>query len=132
MSAATRSARRACAALTATHVIPRRRVGRARRVAQTVAAAGALLLVAAIVLAQPEVGLMLAPALALALLLIGGRFPGERVVRRLQARFAPKPRERSRQAAPPQRYGFRPRVGRLLIAFALANRPPPASLVTTT
>lgn len=90
------------------------------------------MLAAAGVLAQPAVALTLAPALALALLLIGGRFPGERVVRRLQARFAPKPRERSRQAAPPRRYGFRPRVGRLLISFALANRPPPAALVAHT
>lgn len=130
MSAATRATRRAYSALTRTLANPRRRVGAEHRVAPTVAAAGALLLAAAVVLAQPEVALTLAPAIALALLLIGGLFPGERVVRRLQARFAARPRRRSRTAAPPRRYGFRPRVGRLLIAFALANRPPPPALVT--
>lgn len=132
MSAATRATRRAYTALAPTPANPQRRVGAEHRVAPTVAAAGALLLAAAVVLAQPAVVLTLAPALALALLLIGGRFPGERVVRRLQTRFAAKPRGRSRTAAPPRRYGFRPRVGRLLIAFALANRPPPGSLVTNT
>jgi hypothetical protein len=73
------------------------------------------------------------PVLLLILPLLFGRFPGESVIERLAARPTRRPRHERRGLAP------RPRPiavatllrTRLLIAASLAERPPPALLVTS-
>ncbi len=78
-----------------------------------------------------EVLLFLAPALLIAIPLLGGRYLGEELIAKLAERgrkparataFSPRPRP----AAPPT---WRARGARL-IAFSLAKRPPPARLLT--
>ncbi len=74
--------------------------------------------------------LCVAPALLLALALLGRRYPGERL---LLAALAGRSRHRRRRAQPSARRPSRGRGdgrvprGGLLIAFALAVRPPPAA-----
>jgi len=68
--------------------------------------------------------LYLAPALLLAALLLGGRYPGERVLARpLRRRFTPR-RRPLRRALPRPPRRTTPRGG-LLIAAGLAGRGPP-------
>ncbi|HEX2129035.1 MAG TPA: hypothetical protein VHF58_07440 [Solirubrobacterales bacterium] len=68
----------------------------------------------------------LLPALLLLLALVGGRYPGERVLERLRAR---RPAPSRGRAAPAPRWTRRARrrSGELL-ARALAGRGPPGSL----
>jgi hypothetical protein len=73
------------------------------------------------------------PLLALVVLLLLGRFPGEQTIERLARRIAGARRREIRRdprtrlvARPPS---WAPRGG-LLIAFGLARRPPPASALT--
>jgi hypothetical protein len=84
-----------------------------------------LVMACALVLARPEFALALSPALALALLIVNGLFPAEEAIERLRSRLAARPVvETSR--APSRSRPVRPaRCRRQLIAFALANRPPP-------
>jgi hypothetical protein len=73
--------------------------------------------------------LFLAPALLIAIPLLGGRYLGEEMIARFVARRA-RPRRRSatpRRTAPPVPATWLPR-GTRLIAFGLAKRPPPALL----
>jgi hypothetical protein len=73
--------------------------------------------------------LFLAPALLIAIPLLGGRYLGEEMIARFVARRG-RPRRRSmapRRAAPPVPATWLPR-GTRLIAFGLAKRPPPALL----
>jgi hypothetical protein len=71
--------------------------------------------------------LLLSPALLLLLPLLLGRYPGAKRLERLAARARPARRRRPLPLAPPRR---RPRAavhtGRVL-AFALAERGPPAT-----
>jgi hypothetical protein len=69
--------------------------------------------------------LYLAPALALAALLLGGKYPGERLIERLGRSRQPRPA--NCHGSPRPRRPREPRVpsGGLLIAFALAGRAPP-------
>jgi hypothetical protein len=73
--------------------------------------------------------LFLAPALLIAIPLLGGRYVGEELIAKFVARRA---RRRKRAAAPvrqapPAPSTWLPR-GTRLIAFGLAKRPPPARL----
>jgi hypothetical protein len=72
--------------------------------------------------------LLLSPALLLLLPLVLGRYPGAERLERLTARARPARRRRPLSLAPPRR---RPRVaiahGGRLLAFALAERGPPAT-----
>jgi len=89
-------------------------------------ALGAVLL-AALASVDPAV-LCVLPALALALLLTLRRYPGERILAR-RAPVALRRRSAASAGAPPTRFVIcRPR-GRLLLAFSLAVRPPPAALL---
>ncbi len=75
--------------------------------------------------------LCLAPALALASLLFVRRYPGERVLMLLTARSGPRrPRAAVSLPSPPRPAMGVPRGG-LLMAFALAVRPPPRVLLTS-
>jgi hypothetical protein len=68
----------------------------------------------------------LAPALVLVLALVCRRYPGERVLRRLAAaRHARGHRSPARTGGAPASHARLPRGGRL-IAYSLADRPPPA------
>ncbi|HEX5712474.1 MAG TPA: hypothetical protein VFX85_04085 [Solirubrobacterales bacterium] len=74
--------------------------------------------------------LFMAPALLIAIPLLGGRFFGEELIVRLAARRA-RPRRCSEVAAPlspPTSSVWLPRGARL-IATSLAKRPPPALLL---
>lgn len=76
-----------------------------------------------------EIILALVPLLLLVSSLLLGHYPGCDTIVRLAERFAPRPRSlaarhQPRPAAPP----FRTASGGLLIAFALAQRPPPLTL----
>jgi hypothetical protein len=74
--------------------------------------------------------LYLAPALALAAMLLLRRYPGERLLVALRRRSAmPRTRTRARLRSPSHPVLRVPRGG-LLMAFALAVRPPPAPLVS--
>jgi len=73
---------------------------------------------------------MLAPALALALPLLAGRYLGEEAIERVLVALAARTASRGRpcQIAPRHpRVPLLPRGGRL-IAASLATRPPPAAL----
>jgi hypothetical protein len=80
------------------------------------------------VTAAVVIGLLyLAPALLLGALLLGGRYPGERVLSRpLRRRFAVRRRPLPRVLPRPPRR-TRPRGG-LLIAAGLAGRGPPSTV----
>lgn len=74
--------------------------------------------------------LFLAPALLIAIPLLGGRFIGEELIARLAARRArPRPRSASAPLAPPPAPATWLPRGARLIASALAKRPPPAALL---
>jgi hypothetical protein len=89
-------------------------------------ALGAVLLVA-LASVDPAV-LCVLPALALPLLLTLRRYPGERILAR-RAPAVPRRRRAASADAPSTRFVIcRPR-GRLLLAFSLAVRPPPAALL---
>jgi hypothetical protein len=89
-------------------------------------ALGAVLLVA-LASVDPAV-LCVLPALALPLLLTLRRYPGERILAR-RAPAVPRRRSTASADAPSTRFVIcRPR-GRLLLAFSLAVRPPPAALL---
>jgi len=75
--------------------------------------------------------LCVAPALALAVILLARRYPGERLL--LAARAGETPRRlRASSVSRPRRPALArlPRGG-LLIASRLAERPPPLALVTS-
>ena len=75
--------------------------------------------------------LCLAPALALSSMLLVRRYPGERVLVRLAVRRARRrPRARIPLPSAPRRAACVPRGG-LLMAFALAVRPPPRAPLTS-
>jgi hypothetical protein len=82
-------------------------------------------LAAALAVLAPEALLSGAPVFALTLALAVGWFPGEEAIARRRDHRAPRRVHRG-----PARRVLRPRplapAGRLLICFALANRPPPA------
>lgn len=75
-----------------------------------------------------DVLLFVAPALLIAIPLFGGRYIGEELIVRLAGRVA-RPRRRTafsrNRRLPSAPEGWRPRGARL-IAFSLAERPPPA------
>jgi len=74
--------------------------------------------------------LFMAPALLIAIPLLGGRFIGEELIVRLASRRA-RPRRRvtvTAPALPPVPSAWLPRGARL-IAASLAKRPPPAALL---
>ncbi len=75
---------------------------------------------------RPAMSLMyLLPALVLAVVLLGRRYPGERVIERLREARATRPRACAASAPrPPQRLRGHQRGG-LLIAVSLAGRAPP-------
>lgn len=76
--------------------------------------------------------LFLAPALLIAIPLLGGRYVGEELIARLAARRARAPRQTANApASPPAPAHWFPR-GNDLIAFALAKRPPPPLLLPQT
>ncbi len=78
-----------------------------------------------------DVLLFLAPALLIAVPLIAGRYVGEKLIARLvEARVEKRRRPaRTPDSTPPPPAVWLPR-GTRLIAFSLAERPPPARLLT--
>lgn len=79
-----------------------------------------------------EVLLFLAPALLIAIPLVGGRYVGEQLVEKLAERHrhrAPRSTAPSSRPLPAGPSLWRIR-GTRLIAFSLAERPPPARLLT--
>jgi hypothetical protein len=77
-----------------------------------------------------DVLLFMAPALLIAIPLLGGHYVGEELIVKLAARRVGRPPRRLRfiPQAPPNRLAWLPR-GTRLIAFSLAKRPPPAALL---
>jgi hypothetical protein len=75
--------------------------------------------------------LCLAPALALASMLFVRRYPGERALMRLAARSGPRRPPTTVSLPPAPRPAVRVPRGGLLMAFALAVRPPPRALLTS-
>lgn len=74
-----------------------------------------------------ETLLFLAPALLIAIPLLGGRYVGEELVAKLAApRQKRRPRPAAGRSLPLPPSTWRPR-GTRLVAFALAKRPPPAA-----
>lgn len=76
--------------------------------------------------------LFLAPALLIAIPLLGGHYLGEELIVKLASRRSPRPRHAkpvSVRQLPSTLAVWRPR-GATLIAFSLAERPPPARLLT--
>jgi hypothetical protein len=71
-------------------------------------------------------GLMyLLPALALAVFLLGDRYPGERAIERLRAARAARPRRRPAGGPRPRQCPREHQRGGRLIAVSLAGRAPP-------
>ncbi len=71
-------------------------------------------------------GLMyLLPALVLAVVMLGRRYPGERVIERLREARATRPRARAVSAPRPRQSPRTHRRGGRLIAVSLAGRAPP-------
>ncbi len=71
-------------------------------------------------------GLMyLAPALVLAVVMLGRRYPGERIIERLREARATRPRARAVSAPRPRQSPRAHRRGGRLIAVSLAGRAPP-------
>jgi hypothetical protein len=79
-----------------------------------------------------EVLLFLAPALLIAIPLIGGRYVGEELIVKLATRRGRKPGRAAAFARPlsPAAPPCRQVRGTRLVAFSLAKRPPPARLLT--
>ena len=78
-----------------------------------------------------DVLLFLAPALLIAIPLLGGHYIGEELIVKLAARRARPPRRSATPSAwplPPAPVDWRPR-GAGLIAFSMAKRPPPLRLL---
>jgi hypothetical protein len=78
-----------------------------------------------------EALLFMAPALLIAIPVLGGHYIGEELIVKLAARRARPPRRATTSPAwplPSTPESWRPR-GTGLIAFSLAKRPPPASLL---
>jgi hypothetical protein len=69
--------------------------------------------------------LYLAPALVLAVVLLGCRYPGERVIERLREVRAVRPRARAAGAPRPRQRPREHQRGGRLIAVSLAGRAPP-------
>jgi hypothetical protein len=93
------------------------------------AVAAAIVLVALGWLAAPAALLMAAPALALVLTLVAGWMPGEATIARWRSlRARPRPRRASARTRAPRTSPVRS-CSRIVICFALANRPPPARRV---
>lgn len=84
--------------------------------------------VALAVTGSTEALLFLAPALLIAIPLLGGHYLGEELIVTLAARRAHPPRRTAATALPlpAAPFDWRPR-GTSLIAFSLAKRPPPLS-----
>ena len=79
-----------------------------------------------------EALLFMAPALLIAIPLLGGHYAGEELIVKLAERRARPPRRTASAPAwplPSTPESWRPR-GTGLIAFSLAKRPPPAPLLT--
>jgi hypothetical protein len=96
----------------------------ARRSTQGTLLLGALALAA--VLDSPGAALGLVPLLAVALSLILGRYPGEDRIVRLRERCPQAPARAPHVLAPRPPDTYRA-CARQAIAYALANRPPPAT-----
>jgi hypothetical protein len=80
-----------------------------------------------------EALLFLAPALLIAIPLIGGRYIGEELIVKLAAPRRSRPARPAAHRARPIRPAAAPTWsarGTSLIAFSLAKRPPPARLLT--
>ena len=76
-----------------------------------------------------DVLLFLAPALLIAIPLLGGRYVGEELIAKLSAKRARPRRAASPPSAAPSAPGnWHPR-GASLLAFSLAKRPPPLRLL---
>jgi hypothetical protein len=102
-------------------------IGIPRRSSMVVPLLAAAALLCCLALGGGAEGLLcLAPALALACLLLARRYPGERLLRRLATRTHRTRRARAGLAARLRAGGARhmPRGG-LLMGFSLAVRPPP-------
>jgi len=79
-----------------------------------------------------EALLFLAPALLIAIPLLGGHYIGEELIVKLATRRARPPRRAASPSAwplPPIPESWRPR-GTDVIAFSLAKRPPPVPLLS--
>ena len=108
--------------------MPRRVRANARRL-RRIAVAAAIVLVALGWLVAPAAVLMAAPTLALALALLAGWMPGEATIARWRSlRARPRPRRACARAGAPYTSLARA-CSRIVICFALANRPPPARRV---
>jgi hypothetical protein len=80
-----------------------------------------------------DVLLFLAPALLIAMPLFAGRYLGEELIDKLIARRGDRRRSAPSSSVPipPQPIAWHPR-GTRLIAFSLAERPPPAAALSLT
>jgi hypothetical protein len=108
--------------------VPRRALAGQRVLLLTVLAA--LLLLTAVLLGNyagaSANGLMfMLPALVLAVVLFGGRYPGERVIERLRKALATRRRVRATSTTLPRQRPTETRRGGRLIAVSLAGRAPP-------
>ena len=74
----------------------------------------------------------IAPLLALLLVLLAGRYPGERAIERLRLALRPRPRRRSLARRLGPLAEPMPWRGGRLIAVSLAGRAPPAARHRTT
>jgi len=76
-----------------------------------------------------EIALALVPLLLLLGSLLLGRYPGVDAIVRLSERIAPRPRSRgAKRQLRPRAPRSHAASGGLLIAFGLAQRPPPLAL----
>jgi hypothetical protein len=97
----------------------------ARRL-RRIAVAAAIVLVALAWVAVPAAVLTAAPALALALALVAGWMPGEAAIARWRSLHTrTRPRRAGARTGAPHTSPARA-CSRIVICFALANRPPPA------
>jgi hypothetical protein len=77
--------------------------------------------------------LFLAPALLIVAPLVAGRYMGEELIARFAAKRTRRPQRPSTRSAPaPRQPVVRLPHGTSLIAFSLAKRPPPSSLLPQT
>jgi len=86
-----------------------------------------LVAITALVFEAPAFALGAAPVLALLLLLSARCFPGESTIARLRDRRTARPPRTPEAPAPLPRLRRPAARGRLVICFALANRPPPVA-----
>lgn len=107
-------------------------VGRSRTRALAALGVGATLAVCVHCGVSIDDVLCLAPALALAIALLARRYPGERLLTALAARHRAR-RRPALTASDPTLAHVHARVprGGLLMAFALAVRPPPAAALSS-